>query len=73
MVVHKEVPVRNGVHAVHADTAEPQIFGDELPVDGVRNARQSAASQRKDVGATQAVVEALPVPLKHMEVGQQMV
>ena len=70
MVVYKEVPVRNGVHAVHANAAEPQLASDKLPVDGVRNACQSAASQRKDVGATQAVVEALPIPLEHMEVGQ---
>ena len=73
LVVQQEVPVGYSVHAVAGDTAETQLTGDVLPVDGVGHPCQGSASQGEDVGTVVCLLKALLVPLQHLEVGQHVV
>ena len=73
LVFEDKVAVGDGVHAVAADLAEAKLFGHKLAVDIIGDAGQGPAAQGHDVGALQAVAEAVDIPLEHLEIGQQVV
>ena len=71
--LHHEVPVRNVVHAILAHAVESQLAGHELTIHRIRRAGQRRRSQGQHVGTSAPIHQAVPIPLRHPEVGQQVV
>ena len=68
-----EIPVANGVHTVLSHAVEPELIRNEMPIDGMRRACQSAGSEGEDIHAAAALPETIRVSIEHPEIGQKMV
>ncbi len=68
-----KIPVADGIDAVSVAGGKAQLGRRISPVDGKGGSRQGPGPQGGAVGPASAIPEPLPVPLQHLEIGQEMV
>ena len=68
-----KIPVADGIDAVSVAGGKAQLGRRISPVDGKGGSRQGPGPQGRAVGPAGTIPEALPVPLQHLEIGQEMV
>ena len=71
--LHDEIPIADGIHAVSRNPIKPQELCSVTPIYGERRPRNRPRAEGKNINPLPAISEPLPVPLKHLHVGQEMV